>query len=76
MSFFKVYKRLEQVIEIENMIVEYLPKCPDYVPPVAVFDVDYSSNAPTVTLTSIKKGKRGRKAGSGKGLVFSHLVSP
>lgn len=69
MHFLKVYKRLEQVIETENMIAEYLPKCPDYVPPIAVFDMDYSSSAPTVTITNLKKGKRGRKPGSGKGLV-------
>lgn len=67
---FQVYKRLEQAIEIENLIAKFLPKCPNYVPPIAVFDLDSSTNAPTVTLISTKKAKRGRKAGSGKGLVI------
>lgn len=63
----KVYQRLEKVIDTENMIADFLPKCPNYMPPIAVFDMDYSSGAPTVTITSLKKGKKGRKPGSGKG---------
>lgn len=73
MDFFKVYQRLEKVIDTETMIAEFLPKCPNYVPPIAVFDMDYSSGAPTVTITSLKKGKKGRKPGSGKGLVTYFL---
>ncbi|XP_063887534.1 Fanconi anemia group D2 protein-like isoform X1 [Scylla paramamosain] len=63
----RVYKRLDQVIELENLIAKYLPKCPNYVPPIAVFDVDCSMATPTVSLINTKKAKRGRKPGSGKG---------
>lgn len=63
----RIYKRLDQVIELENLIAKYLPKCPDYVPPIAVFDLDSSMATPAVSLINARKGKRGRKPGSGKG---------
>ena len=58
------------MIELENLIVKYVPKCPTYVPPIAVFDLDCSTNTPSISLMNTKKGKRGRKSGSGKGLVL------
>ncbi|MPC33810.1 Fanconi anemia group D2 protein [Portunus trituberculatus] len=63
----RVYKRLDQVIELENLIAKYVPKCPGYVPPIAVFDLDCSMTTLSVNVITTKKGKRGRKPGSGKG---------
>ena len=65
-----MYKRLKQVIQIEETIAKYLPKCPNYVPPIAVFDLDTSAAMPRITLNNAKKAKRGRKPGSGKGFVI------
>ncbi|KAG7161845.1 Fanconi anemia group D2 protein-like 2, partial [Homarus americanus] len=63
----KVYSRVRHVIHLQNTLLQLLIKCPGYSPPLAVFDLDTSSALPSFTITSSKKGKRGRKSKSGKG---------
>ncbi|KAG0727428.1 Fanconi anemia group D2 protein [Chionoecetes opilio] len=62
----RVYKRLEQVIEIESLIAKLVPKCSNYVPPIAVFDLDSSTAMPTISLSKAKRGRK-QKTGKGKG---------
>ncbi|XP_069186232.1 Fanconi anemia group D2 protein isoform X2 [Procambarus clarkii] len=63
----KVFSRVQQVIELQTMLSQFLPKCPSYSPPLAVFDLDTSAALPTFTIANTKKGKKGRKAAPGKG---------
>ncbi|XP_066963666.1 Fanconi anemia group D2 protein isoform X1 [Macrobrachium rosenbergii] len=63
----KVYSRLRQLIEIEKVIWQKLPKCHSYTPPLAVYDVDTSMLPPLLNFAAKKKGKRGRKPTVGKG---------
>ncbi|KAK7079255.1 Fanconi anemia group D2 protein [Halocaridina rubra] len=62
----KLYGRLRQVIELEQMLWQKLPKCPNYTPPLAVFDLDTSMLSPSLKVTNKKKGQRGRKPAAGK----------
>nr|XP_053651378.1 Fanconi anemia group D2 protein homolog [Cherax quadricarinatus] len=63
----KVFSRVQQVIQLQNMLSQLLPKCGSYSPPLAVFDLDTSTTLPTFTIPIAKKGKRGRKPAPKKG---------
>ncbi|XP_068244044.1 Fanconi anemia group D2 protein isoform X2 [Palaemon carinicauda] len=63
----KVYGRLRQLIEVEKLIWQKLPKCPNYTPPLAVFDVDTSMLPQSLNFATKKKMKKGRKPTAGKG---------
>ncbi|XP_071548151.1 Fanconi anemia group D2 protein-like isoform X1 [Panulirus ornatus] len=63
----KVFSRLQQVIQLQNMVSQFLPKCQSYIPPLAVFDLDTSTVLPTFTTSNTKKVKKGQKQGTEKG---------
>ncbi|KAK3892628.1 hypothetical protein Pcinc_003517 [Petrolisthes cinctipes] len=74
----KVYQRLQNVIEIQDLLLEHLPHCTSYTPSLATFHLDTSPStnttgggaaaaAYTINLHPAKKPKKGRKPNVTKG---------
>ncbi|XP_027440652.2 Fanconi anemia group D2 protein isoform X2 [Zalophus californianus] len=72
----KVLTRLKHVVELQRILEKYLAVTPDYVPPLANFDLETLDVTPTTAAISAKIRKRGKIGGRKQKADGSKTSSP